>query len=81
MGLKRIVIIYEKDKFTKQMILDDLESEEFRHFFKFLDDIHDYNVAMLYLNECDEVWIFGDVDNELDYHMAKDLGKEVWRMG
>ena len=63
MDLMKVLIVHDGDKFTRQMILDDLKSEEFPHYFLFAKDLSNAELERA-LKECDEVWIFGDISGE-----------------
>ena len=79
MALRNVLIIFDHDKFSKQMIMDDMKSEGFKHFFKFSMDITPDRM-LTYIGNTDEVWVFGDVEDVLAYKIAVREGKEIWKM-
>jgi len=79
MGLKNVFIVYDCAKFSKQMIVDDMRSEGFRHYFKFYTDLKQGQLET-YISSTDEVWVFGDVEGISAYNMAVAEGKEIWKM-
>jgi len=83
MGLKKlkIFIIFEEDRYSKTQILEDLESEEFSHFFKFDCDLTFFEESQCFIADADEVWTFGEVEHTAPHVFAKDIGKDIWKMG
>lgn len=76
---KRILIIFDEDKYDRQMILDDLKLEGFPHFYKFGNEVDKINWDA-YIWDSDELWVFGDVRTDKMYKVALELGVEVWQM-
>jgi len=79
MAIKKVVILHDEN-YTKAQILDDLRGEGFRHKYKFISDVETEMVG-IYLDESDEVWTFGDVEDMIEYRAAKALGCDIWGMG
>lgn len=63
--------------FTKEKITKDIKEEGYPH--KFYFGTGENIVDML--KYTDEVWLWGDCSGVTDYIVAKDLGKDLWRMG
>jgi len=82
MGVERrkVFIIFNGDKYTKELILEELENEQFVHQFKLACDLESMEYKD-YINDADEVWTFGDVSNYIQYVYAVSEGKEIWEMG
>lgn len=78
---KRILMIYDSEKFTEEMVKDDMRSEEFSHYFKFANGVTDLDELESYVAESDEVWVFGDVKETVAFRVATEFGKEIWVMG
>lgn len=79
MAIKRVLIIYDPERYTKQMILEDLREENFSYSFKFFNDVAE-EVIGGYVVDADEVWTFGDVDPLPVFKFAKQEGKDIWEM-
>lgn len=74
----KVYIIYNKEQFTKDQIITDIRSEGYAHNFYF-DDKENYQLD--YIEESDEIWIFGEVREYISYKFATELGKDIWTMG
>lgn len=79
MDIKNILIIFDKNKFTKESIIEDIKSEEYKHNFLFYSDIESPKV-MEYLGIVDEVWTFGNCDDIDAYKSAIVYGADIWKM-
>lgn len=79
MDIRNILIIYDKNKFTKDSIVSDIKEEEYQHNFVFYDSF-DIEDTFEYLKRCDEVWTFGDCDKLDAYKSAIVFGSDIWRM-
>jgi len=77
---KKVFIIFDRDKFTQSIILDELKSEGFPYFFKTMDTVEDDEVLCYYIEQSDEVWLFGEVECELAYRLANEKGCDIWQM-
>jgi len=77
---KKVFIIFDRDRFTQSMVLDELAKEGFPYFFKTMDTIDDVEILNYYIEHSDEVWTFGDVKNEQSYSLAVNYGKDIWEM-
>lgn len=77
----KVLIVYDVDKFTQQMIEDDLEGEDFPHYFVFANTLSSPEITRA-LGECDEVWIFGDISGEyIEKRIYDQVSKDkVWVM-
>ena len=78
-GKLKILIIYDGDKYDKNDILDDLEFEGFSHYFKVDSEIDEVDFEV-YLEDADEIWTFGEVEDKQLYILASQLGKDIWIM-
>lgn len=56
-----------------------MRAEGFRHKYKFFTDVPQ-EMHRLYLDEVDEVWVFGDVEDLEVYKLAILCGCDVWVM-
>lgn len=79
MDLRKVFVIYDTEKYTSDMILQDMRDEGFNHEFKLWTDVP-FKHAEHYLRGADEVWVFGYVDDIMHYQLAKKLGKDFWVM-
>ncbi len=76
---KKVFILYDSEKYSKKMIMDDLFEEKFPYSFKFYSDLRDELVS-LYVMEADEVWVFGEVEELPAFKLAMQEGKDLWHM-
>lgn len=79
MAVKKVLIIFEPSKYTKEIILEDLRQENFSYSFKFFCDVAD-EVVGAYVNDADEVWTFGNVMQLPVFKYANQEGKDIWEM-
>jgi len=77
--IKKVLIIFEEGRFTKEQLLDDLKSEGFKYDFKLATDIEEEHY-MEYISVSDEVWTFGDVAEYVITVLCKHEGCDIWRM-
>lgn len=75
----KVLIVFDKYKYTKNEILDDLEQLGFKYDYKFNSDIP-YGEKDSYVLESDEIWAYGDVEYEYELIMGKQIGKPIWVM-
>jgi hypothetical protein len=80
MDIMDIYVIYDKTKFTKDDIKEDLMDEGYAHNFCF-GNIKEQKECYSALNNADEVWLFGDVYETEDYDLALKFNKDIWVMG
>lgn len=78
MDMMKILILHDEN-FTKNQILDDLRTDGFSHLFKFVEDLDDGQLA-LYIDDADELWVFGDVKNDPYYAEIREAGVSEWQM-
>jgi hypothetical protein len=78
---KKIFVIFDEFKYTKKAILDSLQEEGFKHYYKMFDESDVVGHLTDYLMDSDEVWLFGEVDGLHETKLAKSLGCDLWRMG
>lgn len=76
---KKVFIVYDTEKYSKKMIMDDLYGERFPYSFKFHTDVTDELVGV-YVMEADEVWTFGEVSDLPTFKLAIQEGKDIWYM-
>ena len=76
MDNRKIYVIYNTDKFTKEDIVEDIRGEGYKHQFLFCDGL----MIADSLKYADEVWTWGDCSTNVAYGMAKDLNKDIWEM-
>jgi len=79
MAIKKVLIIFDEDRFTKEMILGDMKSEGFRYEFKVFNEIEPENYPM-YVDGTDEVWTFGEVGIYVITKLCEGAGKDFWVM-
>lgn len=78
----KVAILYDSGQYSDSQILDDLRSEEFRHEFKLLSEQDWATISLDFIDEADEVWVFGDIDYDTDgLAYALLSGKDIWKMG
>lgn len=74
MGNDKKVYIINAADYPMEKIKEELHDKGYPYNFHFGRD-------MDALTNADEVWTFGDVIGQTDYHIAKNLGKSIWVMG
>ena len=74
-SIKKVYVCFDGDKFTKEMITEDLKGEGYIYNF----NINTGNPVAVEL--CDEFWVFGNCATDPMYLLAVKLGKDIWRMG
>jgi hypothetical protein len=75
----KVLIIYSPNSFTKQSIIDQIVSEGHKHEFLFMVDLADEEVIGR-LREASEVWVYGQVHDDVNLHLARSSGVEIWQM-
>lgn len=70
---KKVYIIFTED-YPLEKVKKELQEECYPYNFYFGRD-------SAYIRYCEEVWCFGDVTNEADFTLAKELGSSIWVMG
>lgn len=80
MDTRRIFVIFDSEKYTKEDIVKDIKEEGYTHFFYFSSVNRNQAMESSYMRSSDEVWFFGDCRNEPDYKLARHLGKDCWQM-
>jgi pentose-5-phosphate-3-epimerase len=80
MDIRNIMIIFNKEQFTKEEIVADLKAEGYKHNFIFANKI-DLDYMKDYLKKVDEVWCFGDCEDMWLYEMFSNEGMDIWNMG
>ena len=80
MEVKKVYIIFNKSKFTKENIVQILLEENYKYDFYF-GNLNSHEFSDCYLQQADEVWCFGNCEHIEDYKMAKALAKDFWIMG
>lgn len=79
--IRKVVIIYDTEKYDDKVILDELRAEDFAYKFKMFTDEEFMKHPLHYLDEADEIWTFGRVKNTDIYHTCITLGSDIWDMG
>lgn len=79
MDILNCFIVYDKSKYSKEDIVEELKEEGFRHNFYFFKEDMDLDVREL--SKADELWQFGECVGEPILNYAREMGKEIWRMG
>lgn len=77
MDRRKVYIIYNHSEFTKAEIQSELENEGYTYKFLFCDGTN----IVDYLKYADEVWTWGNMEDNPVYVVAKDLNKDIWIMG
>lgn len=79
--MMKVVVIYDKTKYDKDLIVDEFVEEGYTHQFKFASDLKFIEDSLQFIDDADEVWVFGDVDGMPEFDMALTKGKDIWVMG
>lgn len=77
MDKRKVYIMYNPDKFTKEFIVSELKSEGYTYKFLFCDGTN----VLEYLKYTDEVWTWGDVSHNPNFNLAISMNKDIWEMG
>ena len=79
MEIKKVYLIFDSGKITKDDIVLDLKEEGYPHIFCYGNNVKmdekEFNIRV-----SDEIWTFGDCSEILDYKISKELGKDIWKM-
>jgi len=79
MEIKKIYLIFEDNTMKKEDIDIDLKAEGYPHIFCFGKNVADKD-KKFHISVSDEVWVFRNCEDILDYKIAVELGKDIWRM-
>ncbi len=79
MEVKKVFIISSADK-TKEHILQDLVEEGFNYAYKFECDLKDSAEIKSFVDDADEIWLYGDVKTSPTYVYALSVGADIWQM-
>ena len=79
MDLNNIYVIIGR-KFTKKKIVDEIQSEGYKHNFYFSQG-QEMSELIKAMDIASEIWVFGDASEYEDYEYAKRNGKDIWKMG
>lgn len=76
MDNRKIYVIYDETRYSKEDIKEDIKAEGYKHQFLFCDG----TMIADYLKYADEVWTWGDCNNHIAYIMAVNINKDIWEM-
>lgn len=79
MEIRKIYVIIDLNKYSKDDVVKDIKEEGYKHDFYF-GNVDKNSFSASCLEEADEVWCFGNCEGINDYLMAKMLGKDIWVM-
>jgi len=79
-GHTKVYVIFDKNMYSKEDIVKIIKEEGYKHDFYF-GNLGQHEFADCYLNEADEVWLFGNCNDIPDYQLAIQIGSDCWRMG
>ena len=79
--MRNIYVVYDGNVYTKERVVTELKEENYEHNFLFSN--HEFTSEQISkaMNECDEVWMFGNCKFTMDYRVASEQGEDVWQMG
>lgn len=80
MGIEKNVFIIFGEKYTEELVRDELLAEGYPYNFVFATSVKQ-DVAGFYMHNANEIWVFGDVEDDYNYKLAVELGRDIWRMG
>jgi hypothetical protein len=69
---KKVFVIIAKE-FTLEEVKQEIKEEEYDFAFHFEGDIQ-------LIDECDEVWTWGEVEDMALYKICKEYGTDIWAM-
>lgn len=78
MVVKKVGVYFDKYKFTKEKVVEDLKAENYPYEFCFLPK--DLSEVSKLLRECNEVWFFGKCEFTAEYRIAMEVGCDIWIM-
>lgn len=67
--------------YTREKVEKELKEEKYSHNFCFGHVRMNPISARERMKEANEVWCFGMVDYSPDYKVAKEMRKDIWKMG
>lgn len=81
MEVKSVYIIFDEELFSIEDIKKDIQEEDYDYNFIFgFDSITPIIDFKIFLEEIDEVWVFGDCSNDILYKVAQEVGCDIWQM-
>ena len=80
MDIKKIYVIFNDVEFGEEAVREDLAGEGYVHDFLFFNRVP-AEEKNKYLEEVDEVWLFGDCHAVDDFYLAVGVGSDFWQMG
>ncbi len=78
MDIRTIYVVWNEYDWDYESVKSELMAEGYRHNFYFSNK-RGYDKDTL--KKAEEVWLFGNCENRLDLHYAKEMGSDIWQMG
>lgn len=79
MDLKKVFVIYDEGRYTREDIIKDIREEKFKAEFCIPNESDGLSYYIM-LSKADEVWLWGNVIGTPYYRYAKKNGKDIWDM-
>lgn len=80
LDIKNILVIVDALRFTKDQIVREIKDEGYKHNFLFAN-FNDFKEVEKLISSVDEVWTWGNVEDNAFYKMSKKIGADIWTMG
>lgn len=79
MDIRQVVIIIDVNRFSKEDVIKDIQSEGYQHNF-FFANYNDMDKTIKHIEDADEVWVWGECKFTAYYKLAKEIGADIWQM-
>lgn len=79
MDIMNVYVVIDENKFTKEDVVKDLKEEGYKHNFIFSTDIL-VNDVVKYMNQCHEIWLFGNCKEMYENMVAEESRFSIWQM-
>lgn len=66
-------------RFNKDEVVQEIREEGYNHHF-FFANFNDIGTTEKSIKDADEVWVWGDCQDNAYYKLAKKLGADIWQM-
>lgn len=79
LDISNVFVIIGKE-WTKDKVIDEIVAENYKHNFLFGVN-HTHELLIKEMDLAEEIWIFGDCEDDELYIHAKKSGFDIWEMG
>lgn len=78
---KRVFLIFDPFRFTKDQIAESLSEEGYEYLFITEPPYFTDEETKQVIKECHEVWLFGNCIGLKSFQLARELNADFWQMG